>query len=87
MNESINKFLESLSDEGQIRWATSDGDREFFDKCAKKLRSLAVKSVLDIACGKGEFVNICKSYDIKAYGISPCGEDDNPNQPNILGYF
>jgi len=83
MNESIKIFLESLTGEGHNRWRTTTGDREFFDKCAKKLSSLAVKSVLDIACGKGEFVDICKSYDIKAYGISPFGEDDNPNQPNI----
>ena len=72
--KDIKNFLETTSNEneGKIRWKTSNGDNDFFDKCANKLQSLGVTSVLDIACGTGEFVKICNNkYKIEAYGITP----------------
>ena len=47
--------------------------------CANKLKSLGVTSVLDIACGCGEFVRICnEKYKLNAYGINPY-IGDGPN--------
>jgi|TARA_Y100000310_G_scaffold145122_2_gene144481 SAM-dependent methyltransferase len=81
MNKDIKNFLETNDNEeqtGEIRWKTSKGDDNFFNECAKQLDLLGVKLVLDIACGDGDFVKICnKSYDIKAYGITPGVEGDD----------
>ena len=69
----ISNFLNSLnSDNSKIRWKASKGDVNFFESCAYELNSLNVKTVLDICCGMGEFVNICtKKYNMHAYGIDP----------------
>jgi hypothetical protein len=75
MNKHIKNFLETIDNgeqTGSLRWKTSKGDSDFFNVCAKHLNSLGVKLVLDMACGKGEFVNICNTYPgIVAYGITP----------------
>ena len=72
MNHIHKTFFDSLSIEGDIRWKSTNSDVKFFNRCANKLKSLKVKTILDIACGSGEFVDICNSdYEIEAYGISP----------------
>ena len=64
----------------EIRWKQSNGDVVFFNNCASRLKKLGVKLILDIACGKGQFVKLCnENVKIEAYGIEPLGNKD----PNI----
>ena len=86
MNSHIKEFLQSVDSktiESKTRWAQTAGDSNFFNECAKKLHSLGVKLVLDIACGKGKFVKICNDkYSIEAYGIDPNLKHSGQN-PNL----
>ena len=56
---------------GTVRWKTSDGDMDFFRVCMNKLREYPIKTILDVACGKGEFVAICNREGLDAWGIDP----------------
>ena len=73
MNEDLSNFLKSItSTEDSIRWKKSDPDLDYFEICANKLNDLKVKTILDLCCGDGDFVNICtKKYGMEAYGVDP----------------
>ena len=78
INEQVKIFLESLTSKEARRWATSLGDQKFFHKCARTLkRKLKVKTVLDIACGAGQFVDICRWAKMEAYGINPSVDEES----------
>jgi len=87
-NQQLSPFFKILNQtsipENNIRWRISDGDSNFFKECLSKLLEYNVKSILDISCGKGEFVNLALDQNIEAYGIDPLLND----HPNIhLGSF
>ena len=73
MNEHLSNFLKSIvNTKSTIRWKNSGPDIDHFTICADKLNDLKVKTVLDICCGDGDFVNICtKRHGMEAYGIDP----------------
>jgi len=72
MEEHLENFLKSINKEGGNRWIDSGPDIDFFNICADELNSLKVKTVLDICCGAGDFINICtEKYNMEAYGIDP----------------
>jgi len=73
MNKDLLNFLDSLTcNDSNIRWADSGPDYDYFNICADKLNNLKVKTILDICCGRGSFVDRCrKRHGMEAYGIDP----------------
>jgi len=66
-------FLKSLPDynSDDVKWGTSPGDKDFFEICKNKLKEYPIKTVLDVACGRGEFIETCNKEGFVAYGIDP----------------
>jgi hypothetical protein len=85
-NNIIN-WLETLTTDvsnEDIRWTISKDDNDFFDSCVLKLKELKLTTVLDIACGGGNFVKSCNHNNIKAFGVDP---RYNPDINIYLGTF
>tara|TARA_Y100000389_G_scaffold175834_1_gene186893 strand:- start:3758 stop:4285 length:528 start_codon:yes stop_codon:yes gene_type:complete len=73
MDAQLLNFFKSIdSTTSNVRWKNSGPDLDFFNICADKLNDLRVKTILDICCGNGDFINICtEKYGMKSYGIDP----------------
>lgn len=61
----------------EIRWGISKGDNDFFESCKNKLKEYPIKTLLDIGCGKGEFIRMCNKEKFEAFGIDPITEGEN----------
>lgn len=84
---NITCWLETLTTNispHDVRWKISNDDIDFFNSCVVTLQDLGVTNVLDVACGTGNFVNICNRNGITAYGIDP---RMNENENIYLGTF
>lgn len=73
MNKYVNDFLNNIGDinTSDIRWRISNDDIDFFNECIDVLKLHNIKTVLDISCGKGQFVSLCNQNNIESYGIDP----------------
>jgi len=73
MDKDLLNFLNSMTcNDSNIRWIDSGPDNVYFNICADKLNDLKVKTILDICCGRGSFVDICiEKHGMEAYGIDP----------------
>lgn len=78
------KTCELSWEASEIRWRISKDDSIFFNKCVEILLEYEVSNLLDISCGLGNFVKLCNSSGIKAYGIDPV---KNENENIYLGTF
>jgi len=86
-NQNITNWLETLTtniSKQDVRWKISNDDIDFFNSCLLTLKEFNVTNVLDIACGAGNFVNICNKNGITAYGVDP---QPNANENIFLGTF
>jgi len=77
--EQVKVSLESLLDynSDDVEWGTSPGDKYFFEICKNKLKEYPIKTVLDVACGKGEFIVACNNDGFEAYGIDPVNKGND----------
>jgi len=60
-----------------IKWLETKQDLDYFDICADKLLDLGVGSVLDLACGKAQFLKKTMERGISSFGIEPRIIDGN----------
>jgi len=72
----INSFLNGVQSttfpEDEITWQMSGWDNgKLAGSVIDEFKKYKIKTVLDISCGAGEFLNVCGKYDIKAFGIDP----------------
>ena len=79
----LNKFFESVSKNKPTKEVISCRITKdyinFFNQVIDKLKELNITTILDIACGKGNLVKMCRSEGINSYGIDPIINTD----PNI----
>tara|TARA_B100000902_G_scaffold27749_1_gene33389 strand:- start:2639 stop:3163 length:525 start_codon:yes stop_codon:yes gene_type:complete len=76
----IENFLKSIKGSipnSDIRWKMSADDLDFFNEVVTKLKELNVKNLLDIACGAGNLVKMCRDSGIESYGIDPLSNKDS----------
>ena len=86
MKANVKEFLSKLNEgvkldnvswdsvgnpQSDIRWTQSADDQNFFNACVEKMQHRDVQSVLDIACGFGNFVSTCNNNGIAAFGVDP----------------
>ena len=80
-------FLDSLNQKilkKNIIWKISKDNINFFNECVSILNKFNLKTVLDISCGKGNFISLCLKNNIEGYGVDPI---DNPNKRIYKGTY
>tara|TARA_B100002019_G_scaffold28664_1_gene22513 strand:- start:767 stop:2095 length:1329 start_codon:yes stop_codon:yes gene_type:complete len=80
LQSKIKNFLKSIKSnipDSDIRWKMSADDVDFFNEVVTKLKELDVTNLLDIACGAGNLVKMCRDSGIESYGIDPIINNDS----------